>query len=527
MAQERIPVIDLFAGPGGLGEGFASARTPSGAQSFDVRLSIEKDESAHRTLELRSFVRSFSCKPPDAYYDYVAGHLSREALFSLRALREQAAHARHEAVRLTLGPESHRKSSNLVREALAGADLWVLVGGPPCQAYSLAGRSRMRPIDPSRFEKDERHFLYREYLRILADHEPPVFIMENVRGILSSTVKGRRIFDQILEDLSQPNGGSLRYKIVPLSLPTDLSASTPNDYVVRCEQHGVPQARHRVILCGVREDIQGRPPYLIPCAYRATIEDAISDLPRIRSRISREDDSHDAWLAILREACSRFESRTDARLQDVAKIMRSSLKSATAIESAGGAFMGYVGSANRLSDAGRGLRTWYRDPDLPGVTGHESRSHMRKDLQRYFFAAAFAGAHGNVSPTIDDFPRYLWPDHFNVRSDVVHKPFADRFRVQVYGRPSTTIVSHISKDGHYYIHPDPAQCRSLTLREAARLQTFPDNYHFEGTRTAQLHQVGNAVPPILAQQIASAVWNLIGQPASHAERAVSRSSCGR
>lgn len=510
--RRPIPVIDLFAGPGGLGEGFASARTPSGGRCFEVCLSIEKDAAAHRTLELRSFMRSFPRRPPDAYYDYLAGRLSRDALFSLRSTRDQSAHARREAVQLKLGPDTHAESSNLVRAALAGADPWILVGGPPCQAYSLVGRSRMRPIDPGRFEKDERHYLYKEYLRIIAEHEPPVFIMENVRGILSSTVAGRRIFDQILLDLSRPNGGSLRYRIVPLHSPSDLFSARPEDYIVRCERHGVPQARHRVILCGIREDILGRPDYLTPCSRPATIEDAIADLPQIRSRISREEDSHEAWLGILWDACTTLESRGGAALADVVKVMKSGLKRARSIESPGGEQVRYVSSSVRPSGAGRELRTWYRDGELTRVTGHESRSHMRADLQRYLFAASFAAARGNVSPTIADFPRHLLPQHENVQSGSSETPFADRFRVQVCGRPSTTVVSHISKDGHYYIHPDPAQCRSLTVREAARLQTFPDNYYFAGNRTQQFHQVGNAVPPLLARQIAESISAFLRKP---------------
>jgi len=151
---------------------------------------------------------------------------------------------------------------------------------------------------------------------------------------------------------------------------------------------------------------------------------------------------------------------------------------------------------------------WFYDSRLGGVCNHETRAHMREDLYRYFYASCYAMVHG-VSPQLRHFPKELLPQHENVSEAMDHDNFSDRFRVQVKSRPATTITSHMRKDGHYYIHPDPGQCRSLTVREAARIQTFPDNYFFCGPRTSQYEQVGNAVPPLLARQVAEIVYDFL------------------
>jgi DNA (cytosine-5)-methyltransferase 1 len=153
-------------------------------------------------------------------------------------------------------------------------------------------------------------------------------------------------------------------------------------------------------------------------------------------------------------------------------------------------------------------REWFCDARVGGVLNHSTRSHIPGDIHRYLFAAAFAATNG-YSPKLADLPAGLLPQHENIVGDPEKAIFADRFRVQLAERPSTTVTSHISKDGHYYIHFDPSQARSLTAREAARLQTFPDNYFFCGGRTSQYQQIGNAVPPLLARQIAHVVSEIL------------------
>jgi DNA (cytosine-5)-methyltransferase 1 len=367
----------------------------------------------------------------------------------------------------------------------------------------LVGRSR-RTNDPD-FEKDPRHVLYRQYLRIIAQHGPTVFVMENVTGILTSRLGGSKIFPRIVSDLRDPGkalgiAGSAKYNLFSLKDETlNGDAGSPWSYVLNAEDYGVPQARHRVILVGVRADIETEPARLHPEVSRSTVADALTDLPRLRSTLSKEDDSPAAWIACLQAMVQEewFEKMPDSSLQ---KRLKANIRSLDPeLGTAGGRLRGWKQPSP--------LSIWIRDERIAVPPNHEARGHMRSDLWRYFYAATYAGEY-HRSPTIEDFPKALWPHHANVVNTEGHPIFGDRFRVQLLQGPSTTVMAHISKDGHYYIHPDPLQCRSLTVREAARLQTFPDNYLFCGPRTQQYHQVGNAVPPMLAAKIAQAVCSV-------------------
>ncbi len=507
--MKSIPVVDLFAGPGGLGEGFSALRM-GGRSIFNIGVSIEKDPSAHQTLELRAFFRQFPYRlAPPEYYQYLSGkQLSRDELFA--KYQPQAAAASGEAWHAELGSKEfpNEEVDKRIHKAIGVANDWVLIGGPPCQAYSLVGRSR-RKNDPM-FATDEKHLLYRQYLRILAVHRPPVFVMENVKGILSATVNEAGIFKKIRSDLSEPlkvvpegdQTQPLGYKLYSLvSSNTDLLGDIPpEDFIVRAEQYGIPQARHRVILLGVRTDWSHTPGVLHRARTLVPIEKAIGDLPRVRSGLSKEEDDGDNWLAAVQSFGKSSALLEDAVSVDLFKAISTTLVKMRPNLSRGGEFV-YGRPAPKFA------RNWLRDPNLSGFCNHSTRGHIRADLHRYLFAAQFARTHQRT-PCLEDFPSALLPKHGNVAKAIVGTMFNDRFRVQSRGRPSTTVTSHISKDGHYFIHYDPTQCRSLTVREAARLQTFPDNYFFEGSRTEQYHQIGNAVPPLLAHQIARIVAGL-------------------
>ncbi|MGE4307295.1 MAG: DNA cytosine methyltransferase [Novosphingobium sp.] len=498
--------IDLFAGPGGLAEGFSSVRSKAGARVFPIALSVEKEASAFSTLRLRSFVRQFD-KVPKQYHDYISGRISKQEMID--ACPAEWRKAEHETAMLELGrPEADLALATRLSELAAdGTQDTVVIGGPPCQAYSLVGRARNRGIEGYDPAEDHRHFLYREYIGILRNLRPAAFVMENVKGMASAKVDGANIVDLILADLRAAGGVTDSYTLIPIV--ADARGVLPG-FLIRSENFGIPQCRHRVILLGIRKDIADRLPIsmiedavLQPTEVSTTVADVLEGMPRLRSGLSRGHDSEAAWRVSVAQALRKAAAacRKDGSwLLSVAK----RLSIAISEMEAAAATLPRTGT-RPTSPKNNLLADWISDAELDFLPNHESRGHMASDLARYAFAAAFAEVHKR-SPKASEFPRDLAPEHQNWDSG----KFADRFRVQIWDRPSTTVTSHISKDGHYFIHPDLTQCRSLTVREAARLQTFPDNYFFEGNRTQQFVQVGNAVPPLLARQIALIVARLLG-----------------
>ena len=470
MPPAPIPVVDLFAGPGGLGEGFS--RVEDG-KAFRTIISIEKDPHAIETLRLRAFYRAWMRhhrKVPPAYLDLLASdnaEAKQAALAELAKLPEWA-DAQDEACHLELGKDNLLIHS-LIKERLGKTKDWVLIGGPPCQAYSLVGRSRMQNHDG--LKADHRHFLYKEYLAIIEEFEPAIFVMENVKGLNTAKVAGKPILPAILKDLRE--AGAKGYVLHSLEAEEGaLPGLGSDDFLIQAERHGVPQTRHRVIIVGVRKDLKVTPEPLL-VRKMVTVKEAIGDLPSLKGLDSA--DERDDYT---------FKQRGLPMTR--AKGLREGLPNTLF------AFLSPLSS--QLDDV---------------LLNHQARSHMKEDLERYAWWAAEAKKTGK-SPTLhDNVPKALLPKHQNVHDDSP-MVFADRFKVQLADKPSGTVTSHISKDGHYYIHYDPAQARSFSVREAARIQTFPDDYFFMGNRTQQYHQVGNAVPPYLAYQIGIRIAGALG-----------------
>lgn len=520
ITSSPIPIVDLFAGPGGLGEGFSSLHN---GKAFRIAVSAEKDPIAHQTLRLRAFYRLLHNRRPEMledYYRFCNGESEKPFSHDTKDLWDLAG---EEALCIEIGSANGNASLDAAIQRALGQSTahqpWVLIGGPPCQAYSLVGRARNMGKADYKPEEDHRHFLYREYLRIIQSYQPDVFVMENVKGILSSKVNGEQIFHQILRDLANPDAALKTgqqgqcYRIV--SLVHDVTFRDGEDpaqldttkYIIRAEEHGIPQARHRVILLGIREDHYQKDQQKLGRLPPVGVKEAIDNLPPLRSQLSKQKDSAELWVSHVRQQLGQLAIAAAMQSGQATALVTSLRKSADQI----GNFIntGETRLPKRVETGRTGrehLDTWLLDPRLKVWLNHETRGHRIDDLARYGYAANFALVHKR-SPKGHlefDLPG-LAPAHKNWETG----KFSDRFRVQTADGPSTTITSHISKDGHYFIHYDPAQCRSLTVREAARLQTFPDNYFFQGGRTQQYHQVGNAVPPLLANQIAQIVADIL------------------
>ena len=399
--------IDLFAGAGGLSEGFVR-------EGYNPIAHVEMEKDACDTLRTRAAFHYLRKKKKlHLYYSYLKKEFSRECLYD--HLPEELLGS---VINAEISNNTIEKIFDSIDESLGSRKVDVILGGPPCQAYSLVGRSR----DPNGMRGDKRNFLFRYYGQFLHRYKPKMFVFENVLGLLSA--------------------GNKKYLNEMLGLFADLGYSADVN-VLDSSDFGVLQTRRRVIIVGRKGKTTFKLSSLEKCKHNWQVKrDLLSDLP--------------------------------------------SLKPGQELQTA------FYTKASSACLQGTGIRN-----GIDFTTQHICRPHNERDLEIYSIAIdKWLNERKRLKYT--DLPKRL-QTHKNTGS------FLDRFKVvDPYGS-SHTVVAHISKDGHYYIFPDLKQVRSISVREAARIQSFPDDFYFEGGRTPAFKQIGNAVPPRMAQALAVAV----------------------
>ena len=380
--------IDLFAGCGGLSEGFYK-------QGYKALLHLELEHVFCETLKTR--MRYYGYSEEEVENAVLCADITSENIID--------------------------EIDNRVKE-----EVDLIIGGPPCQAFSSVGRAQ----SPDSMNSDPRNYLFENYLNILNHIKPKMFIFENVKGILSAHPQGVQIFNIIVREMRKT------YNIV----------DDPKTILLNAADYGVPQIRERVILIGVRKDID----YI--------------DARDIYSHIQKTNSESDTSLP-------QYVTVGEAIL-DLPKLLPGEGEEKQIIKS------------DRMNDYLKKVRS-----SDNVVYNHVARQHNEADRERY----RILSAHKN----------WQLKDLQEVRPDLVHhdpKHFGNRYTVQESDKPGKTVVAHLYKDGNLFIHPDPEQERTFTVREAARIQSFPDDFIFEGSRTDQFKQVGNAVPPLMAEAFA-------------------------
>jgi len=403
----KLNYIDLFAGAGGLSEGFIKA-------GYKPIVHVEMDEAACYTLKTRAAYHYFTNRNKDIYTSYLKGEISRNEFY-----KDVPSDLMDSIVNLPIGSAFNDKIHRRIRHHLQQKEVDLIIGGPPCQAYSLVGRARSE----NGMEGDPRNYLYKQYAGYLKKYQPKMFVFENVTG-LKSAKKGTYLKN--MEALFLKKG----YKM--------------HLFTVEANNFGVLQKRKRIIIIGWKADFTPNLPNLEAIRSNAAyqVKNIFSDLPILRAGEGKDKSQN-------------YATKTNIYLENAA--IRNGI-------------------------------------DI--ITQHVARPHTKQDKEIYRIAVE---KWNQKEERLDynDLPDEL-KSHKNRHS------FIDRFKIVAQNlNYSQTVVAHISKDGHYYIHPDIEQNRSITVREAARLQSFPDDYYFEGVkeganRTAAFKQIGNAVPPLMA-----------------------------
>lgn len=409
--RSNYTVIDLFAGAGGLSEGFVQA-------GFCPIAHVEMDKDACNTLRTRCcfhYLRTNNLL--NIYYKYLKGEITRESLYE-----SVPAEVTNAVINVEISDDTINETFDTIKLLAKGRKIDMIIGGPPCQAYSLLGRHRKE------MENDPRTLLYLQYGKFLEEFSPKGFVFENVPGLLSAK-KGEHFLN--LQAYFNELGYKVHFKM--------LNAS---DY-------GVLQDRRRIIIVGWHKDNDMGYPNIEKISTSAVINDIFGDLPQLKAGEI--------------EMVSSYKKDNNSYLRE------------------------------------SGIRV----DDEKFITQNITRPINDNDASIYAYAIKLWDSK-QVRVKYTDLPLEL-------RTQKNEDSFLDRFKVVNGKGKAHTVVAHLAKDGHYYIHPSLSVCRSISVREAARMQSFPDNFYFEGSRSAMFKQIGNAVPVLMAKRIAESIkkqlWN--------------------
>mgnify|MGYP003648431967 FL=1 len=410
--KTKLKYIDLFAGAGGLSEGFVRA-------GFTPIAHVEMNKDACDTLKTRTAFHYLKENDRiEEYHNYLKGTITREEFWA--KIPENLINS---VINTEISSETLPFIFDKIDAELGTDKVDLVIGGPPCQAYSVAGRAR----DPKGMTEDPRNYLYKYYVEFLKRYKPKMFVFENVPGILSAN---NGMYLDLIFDAVRKAGYELDKK------------------VLNSKNFGVLQDRKRVIIIGWKKNLKLKYPEFeeITSKYKV-LEDLFADLPKIQN-------GQGEW------GISQYVKKSNEYLEET-KIRNG----------------------------------------IDFTTQHISRKNNENDLEIYKIAVD-KWVNENKRLNYSELPERLIK-HKNTKS------FTNRFQVVNHAGISHTVVAHICADGHYYIHPDITQNRSITVREAARIQSFPDDYFFEKSRTTAFKQIGNAVPVLMAEGIAKKIKELI------------------